>query len=51
FPEEFLCLVGLSRHYTLDEETYPLFLDMDGEDMDIFAFINTSDPTKLKVVE
>ncbi|GJZ30421.1 hypothetical protein Tco_0575468 [Tanacetum coccineum] len=23
FPEEFLCLVGLSRHYTLDEETYP----------------------------
>ncbi|GKB67101.1 hypothetical protein Tco_0928513 [Tanacetum coccineum] len=23
FPEEFLCLVGLSCHYTLDEETYP----------------------------
>ncbi|GKA29689.1 hypothetical protein Tco_0715934 [Tanacetum coccineum] len=23
FPEAFLCLVGLSRHYTLDEETYP----------------------------
>nr|GEX04523.1 hypothetical protein [Tanacetum cinerariifolium] len=23
FPEEILCLVGLSRHYTLDEETYP----------------------------
>nr|GEY23956.1 hypothetical protein [Tanacetum cinerariifolium] len=22
FPKEFLCLVGLSRHYTLDEETY-----------------------------
>ncbi|GJW14054.1 hypothetical protein Tco_0018187 [Tanacetum coccineum] len=32
FPEEFLCLVGLSRHYTLDEETYPLFLDKDGEE-------------------
>nr|GEZ10906.1 hypothetical protein [Tanacetum cinerariifolium] len=31
FSEEFLCLVGLSRHYTLDEETYPLFLDKDGE--------------------
>ncbi|GKD04106.1 hypothetical protein Tco_1179080 [Tanacetum coccineum] len=30
-PEEFLCLVGLSRHYTLDEETYPSFLDKDGE--------------------
>nr|GEX65381.1 hypothetical protein [Tanacetum cinerariifolium] len=23
FPEAFLCLVGLSRHYTLDEKTYP----------------------------
>ncbi|GJR83123.1 putative reverse transcriptase domain-containing protein [Tanacetum coccineum] len=23
FPEAFMCLVGLSRHYTLDEETYP----------------------------
>nr|GEW06192.1 ribonuclease H-like domain-containing protein [Tanacetum cinerariifolium] len=41
----------LSRHYTLDEETYPLFLDRDGEDMDIFAFIHTPDPTKVKVVE
>nr|GFA66033.1 hypothetical protein [Tanacetum cinerariifolium] len=51
FPEEFLCLVGLSRHYTLDEETYPLFLDKDGEDIDIFAFIHTSDPTKVKVDE
>ncbi|GJU68922.1 hypothetical protein Tco_1255181 [Tanacetum coccineum] len=31
FPEEFLCLVGLSRHYTLDEEAYPSFMDRDGE--------------------
>ncbi|GKC22772.1 hypothetical protein Tco_1024922 [Tanacetum coccineum] len=51
FPEEFMCLVGLSHHYTLDEETYPRFLDKDGEDMDIFAFIHTPDPTKVKVVE
>ncbi|GJV88086.1 hypothetical protein Tco_1532024 [Tanacetum coccineum] len=49
-PEEFLCLVGLSRHYTLDEETYPRFLDKDGEDMDIFAFIYTLNPTKVKIV-
>nr|GEY88826.1 hypothetical protein [Tanacetum cinerariifolium] len=35
-----------SRHYTLDEKTYPLFSNKDGEDMDIFAFIHTSDPTK-----
>nr|GFD18486.1 transposase (putative), gypsy type [Tanacetum cinerariifolium] len=46
FPEEFLCLVRLSRHYTLDEDTYPSFLNKDGEDMDIFAFIHTLDPTK-----
>ncbi|GKD67734.1 hypothetical protein Tco_1321824, partial [Tanacetum coccineum] len=51
FLEEFLCLVGLSRHYTLDEETYPSFVDRDEEDMDIFAFIRTPDPTKVKVVE
>ncbi|GKC08863.1 gypsy type transposase [Tanacetum coccineum] len=51
FPEEFLYLVGLSRHYTLDEETYPSFVDRDGEDMDIFAFIRIPDPTKVKVVE
>ncbi|GKB03777.1 gypsy type transposase, partial [Tanacetum coccineum] len=51
FPEEFLCLVGLNRHYTLDEETYPWFFDKDGEDMDIFAFIHTPDPTKVKVVK
>ncbi|GJV84610.1 hypothetical protein Tco_1524508 [Tanacetum coccineum] len=51
FPEENLCLVGLSRHYTLDKETYPWFLDKDREDIDIFAFIHTQDPTKVKVVE
>nr|GEW48575.1 hypothetical protein [Tanacetum cinerariifolium] len=31
FPKAFLCLVGLSRHYTLDEETYPRFLPKNGE--------------------
>ncbi|GKF95344.1 hypothetical protein Tco_0288079 [Tanacetum coccineum] len=43
FLEEFMCLVGLSRHYTLDEETYLRFLDKNGEGgyMDIFAFIHT----------
>ncbi|GKB96595.1 hypothetical protein Tco_0982732 [Tanacetum coccineum] len=51
FPEAFLCLVGLSRHYTLDEETYPWFLHKNGEEMDIFAFIHTPDPTKVKIVE
>ncbi|GKF60402.1 hypothetical protein Tco_0177188, partial [Tanacetum coccineum] len=49
--EEFLCLVGLSRHYTLDEETYTSFVDKDGEDMDIFAFIRTTNPNKVKVAK
>ncbi|GJV01794.1 hypothetical protein Tco_1335363 [Tanacetum coccineum] len=49
FLEAFLCLVGLSRHYTLDDETYPQFLHKNKED--IFAFIHTPDPTKVKVVE
>ncbi|GJW35517.1 hypothetical protein Tco_0058437 [Tanacetum coccineum] len=51
FPEAFLCLVGLSHHYTLDEETYPRFLQKNGEEMDIFAFIHTSDPTKVRIIE
>ncbi|GJQ94072.1 gypsy type transposase [Tanacetum coccineum] len=52
FPEEFMCLVGLSRHYTLDEETYPWFLlRTERVEMDLFAFIHTTDPTKVKVVE
>nr|GEV99187.1 hypothetical protein [Tanacetum cinerariifolium] len=51
FPEEFLYLVGLSRHYTLDDETYPRFLHKNGEDMDLFAFIHTLDPIKMKVVK
>nr|GEW25398.1 reverse transcriptase domain-containing protein [Tanacetum cinerariifolium] len=51
FLEEFMCSVGLSRHYTLDEETYPQFLHNNKEEMDLFAFIHTPDPTKVKIVE
>nr|GEW30128.1 glycerophosphodiester phosphodiesterase GDPD1, chloroplastic-like [Tanacetum cinerariifolium] len=52
FPEEFLCLVGLSCHYTLDEKTYPYFWIMtERVNTDIFAFIHTSDPIKVKVIE
>nr|GEX25414.1 hypothetical protein [Tanacetum cinerariifolium] len=43
--------VVLSRHYTLDEETYPRFQHKNRDDMDLFAFIHTPDPTKVKVVE
>ncbi|GJW81913.1 hypothetical protein Tco_0145888 [Tanacetum coccineum] len=31
FPEPFFCLVGMSRYYTLNEDTYPRFLHDDGE--------------------
>ncbi|GJV85267.1 hypothetical protein Tco_1525165 [Tanacetum coccineum] len=51
FLEAFMCLVGLSRYYPLDEETYPRFLHKNGKEMDIFAFIHTPDPTKVKIVE
>ncbi|GKC93697.1 hypothetical protein Tco_1159139, partial [Tanacetum coccineum] len=42
FPEPFLCLVGMSRYYTLDEDTYPSFFHDDG---------TVADPTKVKVGE
>ncbi|GKF42641.1 hypothetical protein Tco_0125983, partial [Tanacetum coccineum] len=51
FLDEFMCLIGLSRHYTLDEETYPSFFDKDVEDMDIFTFIQIPNPTKVKIAE
>ncbi|GJW89860.1 hypothetical protein Tco_0167413 [Tanacetum coccineum] len=51
FSEPFLCLIGMIRYYTLDEDTYPRFLRDNNEEMDFFAFINTADPTKVKVVE
>ncbi|GKC09327.1 hypothetical protein Tco_1000937, partial [Tanacetum coccineum] len=51
FPEPFLRLVGMSRYYTLDEDTYPSFLHDDRMDMDLFAFIQVADPTKVRVVE
>ncbi|GJX48778.1 hypothetical protein Tco_0273968 [Tanacetum coccineum] len=51
FPEPFLCLIRMSRYYTLDEDTYPSFLHDDETEMDLFAFIHVVDPTKVKVVE
>ncbi|GJV29128.1 hypothetical protein Tco_1385576 [Tanacetum coccineum] len=51
FSEVFLCLVGISRYYPLDEETYPSFRDENDEVMDLSTFINVADPTLVKVVE
>ncbi|GKA56559.1 putative gypsy type transposase [Tanacetum coccineum] len=44
FPEEFLCWVGISRNYLFDKDTYPRFEYEDGEEMDLNAFIRTTDP-------
>ncbi|GJU13101.1 hypothetical protein Tco_1135497 [Tanacetum coccineum] len=51
FPEPFLCWVRISRHYTLDENSYPTFWDGEEVEMDLFAFIQHSDPTKVRVGE
>ncbi|GJT55904.1 hypothetical protein Tco_0990958 [Tanacetum coccineum] len=51
YPEPFLCLVGISRYYTLDENTYPQFLRDNNEEMDLLAFIRTADPTKVRIGE
>ncbi|GKA64917.1 hypothetical protein Tco_0764624 [Tanacetum coccineum] len=52
YPEPFLCLVGMSRYYTLDENTYPEFLhDNDEGGLDLLAFIRTANPTKVMVGE
>ncbi|GJZ37178.1 hypothetical protein Tco_0583369 [Tanacetum coccineum] len=51
YPEPFLCLIGLSRNYTFDVDTYPRILRGNGEDMDFFSFIQTADPSKVRIVE
>ncbi|GJZ56109.1 hypothetical protein Tco_0611302 [Tanacetum coccineum] len=51
FPEPFLCLVRMSCYYTLDEDTYPIFLHDDRTEMGLYAFIYVVDPTKVKVFE
>ncbi|GJS01662.1 hypothetical protein Tco_0318170 [Tanacetum coccineum] len=51
FPEEFLCWVGISRNYLLNKDTYPRFEYENGEEMDLSAFIRTTDPRKVMIVE
>ncbi|GJY32044.1 hypothetical protein Tco_0415539 [Tanacetum coccineum] len=47
-PEPFLCFVGISRYYDLDENCYLTFWAGDDEEMDLFAFINHVDPNKVR---
>ncbi|GJW34431.1 gypsy type transposase [Tanacetum coccineum] len=51
FSEPFLCLVGLSRYYDLDDNVYPTFLTDAGEETDLVAFIRHADPTKVRIGE
>ncbi|GKA96495.1 hypothetical protein Tco_0818590 [Tanacetum coccineum] len=51
FSEPFLCLIGMSRNYTLDEDSYPTFLHDDETELDFLAFIQVVDPAKVKVGE
>ncbi|GJT60589.1 hypothetical protein Tco_1004122 [Tanacetum coccineum] len=53
YPKPFLCLVGISRYYMLDENTYPEFLHENGEGgcciMNLLSFIRTADPMKVRI--
>ncbi|GKC45079.1 hypothetical protein Tco_1062801 [Tanacetum coccineum] len=51
FSESFLCLVGISCYYELDDKVYPVFLADDDEEMDLFALINHADPTNVRIGE
>ncbi|GJV33087.1 hypothetical protein Tco_1393487 [Tanacetum coccineum] len=51
FLEPFLCFVGISCYFEFDDYVYPVFLIDDDEEMDLFAFINHADPTKVRVGE
>nr|GEY73433.1 hypothetical protein CTI12_AA620880 [Tanacetum cinerariifolium] len=51
FSEPFLCFVGISWYYDLDVNCYPTFWTDDDEEMDLFAFINHADPTKVQIEE
>ncbi|GKA26256.1 hypothetical protein Tco_0712365 [Tanacetum coccineum] len=51
YPDPFLCLVGISRYYSFDENTYLEFLRDDDEEIDLLSFIRTADPTKVKIAE
>ncbi|GKB99052.1 hypothetical protein Tco_0985189 [Tanacetum coccineum] len=51
FSEPFLCFVGISRYYDLDENYYPTFWANDDEEMDVFAFITHTDPIKVRIGE
>ncbi|GKA38678.1 hypothetical protein Tco_0731229 [Tanacetum coccineum] len=51
FLESFLCLVGISCYYELDDKVYLVFLANNDEELDLFALINHADPTNVRIGE
>ncbi|GJX69156.1 hypothetical protein Tco_0304883 [Tanacetum coccineum] len=47
-PEELLCLVGLSQNFFLRDDEYPIFLNDNDQEMDLFNLIKAPNPTKVK---
>ncbi|GJU46472.1 hypothetical protein Tco_1203738 [Tanacetum coccineum] len=47
-PDELLCLVGLSRNFFLRDDEYPIFLNDNDQEMDLFNLIKALNPTKVK---
>ncbi|GKC57482.1 hypothetical protein Tco_1085080, partial [Tanacetum coccineum] len=49
---DYLLRAKFPRYYELDNNVYPVFLvDDDDDEMDLFAFINHADPTKVRIGE
>ncbi|GKA07979.1 hypothetical protein Tco_0687310, partial [Tanacetum coccineum] len=51
YPEPFLCLVGISRYYTLDENTYPEPFIILFAKTNLLSFICIVDPIKVRIGE
>ncbi|GJV79491.1 hypothetical protein Tco_1515361 [Tanacetum coccineum] len=51
FLKSSLCFIGISRYYDVDENCNPTFWANDDDEMDLFAFINHVDTTKVQIEE
>ncbi|GKD80409.1 hypothetical protein Tco_1343030 [Tanacetum coccineum] len=47
-PEELLCPVGLSQNFFLRDDEFPIFLNDNDQEMDLFNLIKAPNPTKVK---
>ncbi|GJT91851.1 hypothetical protein Tco_1080696, partial [Tanacetum coccineum] len=47
YPEEFLCIVGLSRSF-VDLDAHPSLLGLDKNDIGLLDFVKSANPFKVK---